>query len=256
MPLQKEEMPAEILRKIVRDHADMSDKKFNRDKRVYIGGLKYMPHAVYKLFENMPMPWEQTRQVKVLYHITGALTLVNEVPRVIEPVFTAQWATMWVMMRREKRDRQHFKRIRLPVFDDEEPPLDYQDHVMDVEPLEPIRMQLDEVEDGPVYDWFYDHRPLQESDCLNGPSYRRWCLSPQVMAVLHRLASPLLSDIVDHNYFYLFDLKSFYTSKALNLAIPGGPKFEPLYKDVHLEDEDWNEFNDLRKLILRQPIRT
>lgn len=29
------------------------------DKRVYLGALKYVPHAVYKLLENMPMPWEQ-----------------------------------------------------------------------------------------------------------------------------------------------------------------------------------------------------
>lgn len=45
------------------------------------------------------------------------------------------------------------------------------------------------------------------------------------MANLHRLASQLCSDIVDKNYYYLFDLKSFFTSKALNIAIPGGPKF-------------------------------
>jgi pre-mRNA-processing factor 8 len=51
------------------------------------------------------------------------------------------------------------------------------------------------------------------------------------MANLHRLANQLLSDFVDKNYFYLFDKKSFYTAKALNVAIPGGPKFEPLYKD-------------------------
>jgi pre-mRNA-processing factor 8 len=30
----------------------------------------------------------------VLYHVTGAITFVNEVPRVIEPVFMAQWGTM------------------------------------------------------------------------------------------------------------------------------------------------------------------
>jgi pre-mRNA-processing factor 8 len=46
---------------------------------------------------------------KVLYHITGAITFVNEIPRVIEPVYMAQWGTMWIMMRREKRDRRHFK---------------------------------------------------------------------------------------------------------------------------------------------------
>ena len=53
--------------------------------------LKYMPHAVLKLLENMPMPWEQIRDVHVLYHITGAITFVNEIPWVIEPVYIAQW---------------------------------------------------------------------------------------------------------------------------------------------------------------------
>lgn len=61
----------------------------------------------------------------MLYHVTGAITFVNEIPRVIEPVYIAQWGTMWIMMRREKRDRRHFKRMRFPPFDDEEPPLDY-----------------------------------------------------------------------------------------------------------------------------------
>lgn len=43
--------------------------------------------------------------------------------------------------------------------------------------------------------------------------------------------------------------QAFFTAKALNLAIPGGPKFEPLYRDVGLDDEDWNEFNDIGKVI-------
>ena len=50
------------------------------------------------------------------------------------------------------------------------------------------------------------------------------------LATLYRLANQLLTDLVDDNYFYLFDLKSFFTAKALNMAIPGGPKFEPLVK--------------------------
>ena len=40
---------AEHVRKIVKDHGDMSSKKFKADKRVYLGALKYVPHAVYKL---------------------------------------------------------------------------------------------------------------------------------------------------------------------------------------------------------------
>ena len=132
----KEDMPPEHVRKIVRDHGDMSARKFKADRRVYLGALKFVPHAVFKLLENMPMPWEQVRHVRALYHVTGAITFVDEVPRVIEPVYVAQWGTMWVMMRREKRDRRHFKRMRFPPFDDEEPPLDYADNLLDVDPLE------------------------------------------------------------------------------------------------------------------------
>ncbi|KAJ0640032.1 putative PRO8NT domain, pre-mRNA-processing-splicing factor 8 [Helianthus annuus] len=71
---QKEDMPLEHVRKIIRNHGDMSSKKYRDDKRVYLGALKFVPHAVFKLLENMPMPWEQVRDVKVLYHITGAVT--------------------------------------------------------------------------------------------------------------------------------------------------------------------------------------
>lgn len=71
--------------------------------------------------------------------------------------------TMWIMMRREKRDRRHFKRMRFPPFDDEEPPLDYADNILDVEPQEPIMIDLDGDEDKHVCEWFYDHKPLVDT---------------------------------------------------------------------------------------------
>ena len=204
----------------------------------------------------MPMPWESAREVKVLYHVNGCLTLVNEIPRVIEPVFHAQWATMWVCMRREKSDRRHFKRMRFPPFDDEEPPLSWSENIEDVEPQEPIQMELDEHEDSAVIEWFYDHRPLLDTPHVNGPSYKHWNLDLPQMATLYRLSHQLLSDIVDKNYFYMFDRSSFFTAKALNVAIPGGPRFEPLYKDVDPNDEDFGEFNAIDRIIFRSPIRT
>uniref|UniRef100_A0A1I8BLF8 PRO8NT domain-containing protein n=1 Tax=Meloidogyne hapla TaxID=6305 RepID=A0A1I8BLF8_MELHA len=137
---QKEEMPPEHVRKIVRDHGDMTSRKYRHDKRVYLGALKYMPHAVIKLIENMPMPWEQIRDIKVLYHITGAITFIIEIPR----------------------------RMRFPPFDDEEPPLDYADNILDVEPLEPIQMELTEEEEGLVKDWLYDHKPLAKTSDEDG----------------------------------------------------------------------------------------
>ena len=253
----KEDMPPEHVRKIVKDHGDMTSKKFRHDKRVYLGALKYVPHAVLKLLENMPHPWEQTRMVPVLYHITGAITFVNDIPSVIEPVYIAQWGTMWIMMRREKRDRQHFKRMRFPPFDDEEPPLDYGDNILDVDPLDAIQMELDEDEDEAVIDWLYEGaKPLLHSKFVNGTSYRKWKLPLPVMSNLHRLASQLISDLADKNYYYLFDIQSFVTAKSLNMAIPGGPKFEPLHRDLETQDDDWNEFNDINKIIIRSPIRT
>lgn len=36
----------------------MSNRKFRNDKRVHLGALKYIPHAVLKLLENIPCPWE------------------------------------------------------------------------------------------------------------------------------------------------------------------------------------------------------
>ncbi|KAK0546006.1 pre-mRNA-splicing factor 8 [Tilletia horrida] len=255
----KQELPPQVIRKIMKDHGDMSNRKFRAEKRVHLGALKYVPHAMMKLLENMPMPWEQVREVPVLYHITGAITFVNEIPRVVEPIYHAQWAAMWLAMRREKRDRRHFKRMRFPPFDDEEPPLDYGDNLLDVEPLDAIQLELDEDDDAPIIDWFYDHKPLvDDKRYINGPSYKVWSLDLPQMATLYRLGRTLLSDFQsgDLNHSYLFDRKSFYTAKALNMAIPGGPKFEPLHKDVEGYDDDWNEFNDIHKVIIRQQIRT
>ena len=142
------------------------------------------------------------------------------------------------------------------AFDDEEPPLSWSENIEDVEPLEPIQMELDGTEDGPVIEWFYDHRPLLDTPHVNGPSYKTWNLDLRQMATLHRLSHQLLSDLVDKNYFHMFDLNGFLTAKALNVAIPGGPRFEPLYKDMDPNDEDFGEFNAIDRIIFRSPIRT
>ena len=62
--------------------------------------------------------------------------------------------------------------MRFPPFDDEEPPLDYADNVLDVEPLEQIQMDLDIEEDKPVYDWLYEHKPLADSRWAMGMDWR------------------------------------------------------------------------------------
>lgn len=55
MEAQKEDMPPEHVRKIVRDHGDMTSRKFRHDKRVYLGCVlhyimlmqKYLPLLNY-----------------------------------------------------------------------------------------------------------------------------------------------------------------------------------------------------------------
>ena len=163
---------------------------------------------------------------------------MNDIPRVIEPVCHTQWSTTWLAVRREKHDHQHFKRMRFPPFDDEEPPLDYGDNVLDADPLEAIQSEFDPHEDAAIIDWFYDPKPLIDTSAVNGSSYRYWSLSLPVMANLYHFGHTLLSDQPDSNATYLFDRNPFFTAKALNMAILGGPKFEPLCRDI---DEGWNE---------------
>jgi len=263
---QKELLPPDFLRKILQDHGDMSSKRYQTEKRLYLGALKYVPHALYKLLENIPMPWEAYKEVPVLFHMTGAISFVDKVPTVIEPVYRAQWGTAWLLMRREKRDRRHFKRMRFPPFDDEEPPLDYADHLLMVEPGEAVQLDLGDEQYDLIQEWFYDdqpladirssrEKPLADHVYVNGPSYKEWRLSTAIMSQLYGLAEPLLNAFPDQNVRHLFDLPEFLTAKALNVAIPGGPRFEPLFRDVE-EDEDWNDFNDVSKIIIRKPIRT
>jgi pre-mRNA-processing factor 8 len=156
--------------------------------------------------------------------------------------------------------------MRFPPFDDEEPPLDYADHLLNVEPGEAVQLDLADEQYALIREWFYDSEPLSDVRAIrdsplaehvyvNGPSYKEWRLSTPIMAQLYDLAEPLLNTFPDLNVRHLFDLPEFLTAKALNVAIPGGPKFEPLFRDVD-DDEDWNDFNDVSKLIIRQPIRT
>jgi pre-mRNA-processing factor 8 len=53
---QKEDMPPEHIRKIIRDHGDMSSRKYRHDKRVYLGYvlLLYIPLDLAKHFESKP----------------------------------------------------------------------------------------------------------------------------------------------------------------------------------------------------------
>lgn len=101
-----------------------------------------------------------------------------------------------------------------------------------METPESIFFELDENEDNDVIDWIFDSKPLEDTEFVNGSSYKKYFLNLGMMKNLHRLSEQLLSENFDKNFYFLFSEKFFLNAKALNLAIPGGPKFEPLFRDT------------------------
>lgn len=258
----KDHMPPEFIRKVVKDNGDLGGKRFKSERKLCVGMLSYVPLALYKLLENMPMPWEEARYVDVVYHVGGVLTIVDDTPTVAEPLYVSQWGSVWTKMRANKVELlQEGGGFRRAVHngDENEPPLDFADYLMDREPPPAVRDDLEDNDNVAILDWFYDPFPrLVAPNQIRGP--RRpggYYFTLEVMEALFRHASPILPVIDDRNYFYLWDLKSFYAAKAMHLSIPRGPKFEaPPSISQHQEaDDDWTEFNDLRRIIHRDNPR-
>ncbi|EPY39064.1 pre-mRNA-processing factor 8 [Angomonas deanei] len=254
---KKDLQPVEFIRKIVKDNGDLSGKRFKTERKLCVSMLQYAPLALYKLLENMPMPWEEVRYVDVLYHVGGVLTIVDDTPKVAEPLYLAQWGSVWTKMRTEKveiaEEGGTFDRM-IHKGDENEPPLDYGDYLMDRDPPPGLKDDLDMEENAAIADWFYDPFPrlvapnqIQGNRRPNG-----YYFSLEVLEALFRQAAPILPALDDKNYFYLWDLQSFYAAKAMHLAIPRAPRFEPPPSmERHDDDEDWTEFNDLRRIIHR-----
>ena len=87
--------------------------------------------------------------------------------------------------------------MRFPPFDDEEPPLDYVDYLLNVEPGEAVQLDLSDDQYELIRDWFYDPQPLsdirtQSEDPLlehvyvHGPSYETCRLCTPVMSQLYK----------------------------------------------------------------------
>lgn len=259
---ERDIQPPEFIRKIVKEIGDLSGPRFKSERKLAVGLLQYIPLALYKLLENVPMPWEEAKYVEVVYHKRGVLSIVKDTPKVAEPVYTAQWGSVWTKMRSLKveifQDGGSFKRL-IHKGNENEPPLDFADYLMDREPPPPLQeLDLDEEDNGAIADWFYDPYPrLTLPNQIQGqrrPNGYYFTLA--TLETLFRHASSILPQLDDPNYYYLWDLKSFYAAKAMHLAIPRGPKFEPpeALKTAR-GDDDWTIFNDLRRIIHRDNPR-
>lgn len=274
---EKDMVPPEFLRKVVKDNGDLSGRRFKSERKLCVGLLPYMPLALYKLLECMPMPWEEARYVHVVYHIHGLLTLVADTPTVAEPLYLSQWGSMWTTMRAHKVELSEegacFRRV-VHKADANEPPLDFADYLMDRDPPPALRDELlaeeeEEDEEGAgrvrLSEWMYEHapQPSAPNEVAGTRHPRGYYFTPRVLEALHRHAVPLLPRLDDPNYRYLWNLPALYSAKAMHVAIPRGPKFEPSpamrarmrAMGADGGEEDWTEFNDLRRVIHRDDPR-
>lgn len=176
----KLELPKEHLRRVFGQNKDINAKKFfNKTKKTQLSALKYLPYGILKLIENMPQPWEAVKKVKVLYHTSGAITFINEVPKVIPPVYIAQWSNMYDEMRVHKRDN-FVQRLKFPVFDDD---MEIYDYEKDIEGLPiPSSISLE-------YDYLRNKQPFRYDDKnIVNNSYRNWELNGDELVKLFDLS--------------------------------------------------------------------
>ncbi|AFM98118.1 U5 snRNP spliceosome subunit [Encephalitozoon hellem ATCC 50504] len=115
--VRKERMPPEHLRRIIKVSRDMHPS--------FMGAMRYMPYALHNLMKSMPMPWESVRYVDVLYHVSGLITFVTEKRRVDVERHRARWSYASKRFSEEAKRRGFVRILRYPVFDDDDPVVDY-----------------------------------------------------------------------------------------------------------------------------------
>mmetsp|Transcript_19339 Transcript_19339/g.27230 ORF Transcript_19339/g.27230 Transcript_19339/m.27230 type:complete len:2264 (-) Transcript_19339:163-6954(-) len=243
----------EHLRKIIKNTDGFKSLDATIDKRIYIAALKYLPHSIFKIIETLPMPWDQIQYNDVLYHSSGAISFVNANPKTILQVFLAKWGNTWIKMRKEKKDRKNFKRMRLPSFDDDEKPIDYTQSLLSIEPLEAIRKVNHKSISKKSLSWLYT--PLDKILSRIKDKDRRFYFNLSTLSILRELSQEIITEIVDINYYFLFNLESFLIAKSLNLIVPGGPSFEPSNLEFYDSGSQERKLDSINNSMLSYPIR-
>mmetsp|Transcript_44709 Transcript_44709/g.74621 ORF Transcript_44709/g.74621 Transcript_44709/m.74621 type:complete len:2266 (+) Transcript_44709:990-7787(+) len=243
----------EHIRKIIKNTDGLKSIDAAIDKRVYIAALKYLPHAIFKIIETIPMPWEQIQYNEILYHSSGAISFVNANPKTILQVFLARWGNTWMKMRKEKKDRKNFKRMRLPSFDDDEKPLDYTQSLLNIEPLEAIKKVIHKSVSKKNLSWLYS--PLDKLLNKIKTKDKSYYFNLSTLSILRELSQEIITEIVDINYYFLFNLESFLIAKSLNLIVPGGPSFEPISTEFTKDDILEKASYTVHSSMVSYPIR-
>lgn len=174
----------------------------------------------------MPHPWENSKEVEVLYHVTGAVTFVSGQNKVTPSEYLSQWGQMWKQMQEEKKYRANFRRMRLPPFDDEEPMQNW-DQIANYYPEWP------------------DAIPLKEED------------SDDSQFVKLKDSLPFFAP--DHHYSnfiqasmeppVLYDQVGFEVAKEQEIQLPNGPSFEPP-GNKGMQEYGMSAFEDPQRIIV------
>uniref|UniRef100_A0A6T6SP05 mRNA splicing factor PRP8 n=1 Tax=Amorphochlora amoebiformis TaxID=1561963 RepID=A0A6T6SP05_9EUKA len=243
----------EYLRKMLKNILQYNKMIQLKEKRIFINSLKYIPHSLYKMLENIPMPWESQKNTNILYHQSGAILFINEIPRSICKLYYAKWGSVWKSMKKEKKNRIHFSRMRFPPFDDEEVFIDYVDNIYHLPPLQSIKIEKNHYQAIP---WLFENEINFKNFIETIKNKNKNIIKIPILQNLKKLSMPILNEVFDKNYFFLFDLSSFIIAKSLNIILPGGPRFEPdrqYFTDTHFENFD-SDFNS--SSVLTIPIRS
>ncbi|EJC99823.1 uncharacterized protein FOMMEDRAFT_160268 [Fomitiporia mediterranea MF3/22] len=121
-----------------------ADEQSPNDKRVQLGALKFVLHAVMKLLEKHPVFLGTSSRGACSLPHHGCDKFCQRNPSSRRACVSRTVSSMWLAMRCEKHNHRHFKRTPFPPFDDKAPPLDYRDNILDVEHFEAIQLGLDE----------------------------------------------------------------------------------------------------------------
>jgi pre-mRNA-processing factor 8 len=253
-----------ILHEIERneEHAPLDNEQYaaqrrgraNSQQALTLNALRYLPHAVFKWLEHMPPPWEPARFVSVIFHHSGALVFVKGVHREPEVLYRAYWACWcahldkcWQRSQRaasEQTDgtrptKRVFLRLRLPAFDDEEPPLSFRELVYPRSVPNPF--QNDE---EAIQAW-------QRLRQLGRALYR-----PEARVELYRRTLPWVAspNDMDPSQFYLrnrLTLRRMYRLRRVrnrDIITIQRNEIMPSISDI-LEVHDWDEFTELSEYL-------
>ena len=97
------------------------EKNINyKKKRLFCGGLRFIPMILNIYLINFLFPWENNFTTDGIYHKTGIFFILKKNDPVCYPLFFSQWNIWWFLSQKKKNLEKNIKRIKFPIFDDNE----------------------------------------------------------------------------------------------------------------------------------------